>query len=482
MAEHDAEVTIYVVRHAEKATTDESDRDPPLSELGMARAADLRDTLRGVDLAAVFATSYRRTQMTAGPTAGSAGLETTSYRAGRRGDGDPLPAREELLAAFDGRAVLVVGHSNTVPRIVEHLGGNGAFEVERDEFDNLIVLHVTDETTTVRRHRYGPVTDLGGLVVTGSVAGKGKDGRDNVSGVTLAAGGIVVCGDEGTAIQRWAQTADEQSWSARPALDLPADPLLVDELDLEGLASDEKHVYVVGSHSAVRRRARRGKPYKENRDRLGTVTRGGHDQRNRLFRVSIDESGMLRGGDVDALDLSSLLENDPMLGHATGVPSKENGVDIEGLAVDGEQLYLGLRGPVLRGNLTPIVRVHPSKKWKSVKDHRVLFVDLDGQGVRGLARCATGFLILTGPVGDAVGSARIVHWDGGDMLPGVRDENDEPLGRVTLLGTVPAHGHGTPEGLCIVDDTESAYEVLIVHDNGPQGAPHVYRLRKVPGL
>ena len=32
-----------------------------------------------------------------------------------------------------------------------------------------------------------------------------------------------------------------------------------------------------------------------------------------------------------------------------GLPSKDNGFDIEGLAVQGNQVFLGLRGPVLRG-------------------------------------------------------------------------------------------------------------------------------------
>ena len=31
------------------------------------------------------------------------------------------------------------------------------------------------------------------------------------------------------------------------------------------------------------------------------------------------------------------------------LPSKDNGLDIEGLAVLGNRVYLGLRGPVLRG-------------------------------------------------------------------------------------------------------------------------------------
>ena len=47
-----------------------------------------------------------------------------------------------------------------------------------------------------------------------------------------------------------------------------------------------------------------------------------------------------------------------MLQRFTQIPSKENGVDIEAIAVkgkDGDKLHLGFRGPVLRDNLVPIM-------------------------------------------------------------------------------------------------------------------------------
>ena len=36
-------------------------------------------------------------------------------------------------------------------------------------------------------------------------------------------------------------------------------------------------------------------------------------------------------------------------GTVKGIPSKDNGLDVEGLAVSGNRVFLGLRGPVLRG-------------------------------------------------------------------------------------------------------------------------------------
>ena len=48
-------------------------------------------------------------------------------------------------------------------------------------------------------------------------------------------------------------------------------------------------------------------------------------------------------------DLTEALRGDEHLGSFLAIPGKDNGFDIEGLAVAGERLFIGLRGPVLRG-------------------------------------------------------------------------------------------------------------------------------------
>jgi hypothetical protein len=54
-------------------------------------------------------------------------------------------------------------------------------------------------------------------------------------------------------------------------------------------------------------------------------------------------------GDSRANLLTRALADDPHFGPYMAIPGKDNGFDIEGLAVDGHRLLLGLRGPVLRG-------------------------------------------------------------------------------------------------------------------------------------
>jgi len=124
-------VEYIVVRHAEKGTDDA--RDPSLSETGSARAHALARLLAGTPLDAVYATGYKRTQQTARPAASARGLAVTTYDA-------ELPAATfvaQLRAAHAKGAVLIVGHSNTVPEIVSALSGQTVEPMPETAFDRL---------------------------------------------------------------------------------------------------------------------------------------------------------------------------------------------------------------------------------------------------------------------------------------------------------------------------------------------------------
>lgn len=136
---------VYAVRHAEKGEGD----DPPLTEAGTARVAQLVEALRDVPLRAVYSTATRRTRDTAAPVAQGHGLEVTSYRPGPRG----------LLAQQSG-AVLVVGHSNTVPALLRDLGADVATE-ELDGHDDLflvIALRSPAAAVLLQHLHYGAIT------------------------------------------------------------------------------------------------------------------------------------------------------------------------------------------------------------------------------------------------------------------------------------------------------------------------------------
>jgi broad specificity phosphatase PhoE len=127
------------VRHAEKATDDA--KDPTLSVAGQARAERLAIALRGLPLAAAYATQYRRTQLTAAPAAKACGVQVTVR---------PVDAANEATYAADlaheirqgppGRAVLVVGHGNTVPQLVQAFTGSAPEPLGEAEFDRIYVV------------------------------------------------------------------------------------------------------------------------------------------------------------------------------------------------------------------------------------------------------------------------------------------------------------------------------------------------------
>lgn len=60
-------------------------------------------------------------------------------------------------------------------------------------------------------------------------------------------------------------------------------------------------------------------------------------------------TGALLNSDDTGNDLTRALAQDTHLKSLLGIPGKDNGFDVEGLAVVGERVLLGLRGPVPRG-------------------------------------------------------------------------------------------------------------------------------------
>ena len=126
--------TIILVRHAEKKVGE----DPDLTAEGTARAERLRDMLGEVELAAIYATDTRRTRATAGPTATAQGIEVMSYDPGAL---DQLA--QHLRRTYPGKTVLVVGHSNTTPELLQSLTGSSTtVTIGEEDYGNLLVASV----------------------------------------------------------------------------------------------------------------------------------------------------------------------------------------------------------------------------------------------------------------------------------------------------------------------------------------------------
>ena len=132
---------VYVIRHAEKA--DDGSADPALTTAGEARARALAERLASVDLAAVYATQFRRTRSTATPAAQAAGLAVTVQPArGGQVAEDARALADRIRAEHQGRSVLVVGHSNTVPAILEALTGVSPGVMGDHDYDDLFIVEL----------------------------------------------------------------------------------------------------------------------------------------------------------------------------------------------------------------------------------------------------------------------------------------------------------------------------------------------------
>ncbi|GEM_PF-2850135 len=142
---------VYVVRHAEKSDADPADRDPALSPAGLARSEALETALQEATLAAAFATEYKRTQLTVEPAARSHHIPVTIADAR-----NPAGLAARIIQGFRGKAVLVAGHSNTVPAVLQALGVSDAPKLAESDYDDLFILTLAGDAPPSMLHlHYG---------------------------------------------------------------------------------------------------------------------------------------------------------------------------------------------------------------------------------------------------------------------------------------------------------------------------------------
>ena len=189
------------------------------------------------------------------------------------------------------------------------------------------------------------------------------------------------------------------------------------EIDIEGMDYTNDYLWLIGSHSTKRKKVKDSKNNQENLARLTEVTfdpnryilaripvmngdlvkscAQSHDPDQKLTAATLNRTN---NGNV----LIDALKSDPHLipflatdaqtqDKPLVLPGKDNGFDVEGLAVCGDRLFLGLRGPVLRGwaiileieveTVTPeTLSLKPiGESGERYKKH---FVNLGGVGIR----------------------------------------------------------------------------------------------------
>lgn len=247
------------------------------------------------------------------------------------------------------------------------------------------------------------------------------------------------------------------------------------ELDIEGLAIDDGRLWIVGSHSCTRRKPKKDEPVDAKAlNRLAEIKP--NPNRHFLGCVPLVPLGERRWciGDEGAMlpvkhghnALSKVLTKDPHIAPFIGVPAKENGFDIEGIAVDGNCVAVGLRGPVIN-EWAVIVSFRAKAKRRKIRvdkplDYTKHWLGLDGLGVRDLKADGPDLLILAGPTQALDGPVRVYRWSGWrDAV----EHGHEALIRPERLLDLP-NGDGCDHAEALVPwPVRRGRALLVIHDS-----------------
>jgi hypothetical protein len=260
------------------------------------------------------------------------------------------------------------------------------------------------------------------------------------------------------------------------------------EVDIEGLDYEDGYLWLIGSHS-TKRKAAKG----ESGKKLKTI----QEEPNRylLARIPVVEGELhkvhhnlraayLERGDrgnqlLDVLcrdELFAPFFPDPATGQKA-IPGKDNGLDIEGLAIYRDRLLIGLRGPVLRG-IAILLEIETRETHPGIlelqaidKDEQLYkkhFVDLDGLGIRDLCRDGDDLLILAGPTMDLDGALRLFRLNHAFDLPDNSLSTKESK-NLKLLCEIPyGVNSDRAEGLSLFSGFDKLPAVLVVYDSPSQ--------------
>ena len=340
-------------------------------------------------------------------------------------------------------------------------------------------------------------------------ADNGSVHRCELSSVVQVGRDLWLGSDEGATLERLSPTkrriyGHHRSFDLADYIDLP-DP--TEEVDVEGLAYAAGYLWLVGSHSVrrkdddpdagtlkkrinrLRRTSRRGNRYLLARIPVVRDGEGGDTGASSALAKRIDpndaapalHAARLPGGRRRNA-LTDALRDDDHLAPFLEIPGKENGLDIEGLAVVGDRVFLGLRGPVLRGWAVVLsisveadpeddtrLRLRPiGPKQRLYEKH---FLDLCGLGIRELCRDGRDLLILAGPTMVLDGRGAVFRWRGGATARGDSLVTRDALEHVAELPYgVDTEGLEHPEGMALVRRGDGRRGLLVVYD-----APHPSR-------
>ena len=247
------------------------------------------------------------------------------------------------------------------------------------------------------------------------------------------------------------------------------------ELDAEAATTDGRYFYVTGSHSAKRSDCTSNPDSRHViRFRLDPTT-------GRALRSPANDP---LGALVDYADTSRLwgiMQAQPALAAHVGErkclgsesPAKaplmagQQGVNIEGMAAQGGNLYFGFRGPVV-GDVAKVLTVNADALFADGEPQAAVTSIALGahRGIRDMVAVKNGLLLLAGP-GDSASNRGVgwtlAWWDGKAskqiVTPKVLAVLD--LSSVKLRN---CDEELKPEAITVLEETPQAYKLLVLSD------------------
>lgn len=253
------------------------------------------------------------------------------------------------------------------------------------------------------------------------------------------------------------------------------------EIDLEGLAADDGWLWVLGSHARTRPKPEKLPGECIDLDQLANLK----DTRSRclLGRLPLVETeqgwqpverdGDRRAGmlpqDATGNALAQALQEDPLIGPFTRIPAKEGGLDIEGVAVCGDRVALGMRGPVIATHALVVeIEVAADAEGALLLSRAPIrrLLAMEGLGIRDLKRVDDDLIILAGPTTGLSGPCAIYRWPGWANDP-AHDPSKVHLHRPERLLEIPfSRGCDHPEGLALwKDGKDGRKRILVIYDS-----------------
>jgi len=116
--------TFYLIRHAEKDRSNPAEKNPNLTEKGVDRARLWARYFDSIPLTYIYTTSYNRTKQTIAPVSNAKNIIPKTY--------SPNEINiQEFIKSNYGKNVLISGHSNTTPAMVNKL-------INEQKFSNML--------------------------------------------------------------------------------------------------------------------------------------------------------------------------------------------------------------------------------------------------------------------------------------------------------------------------------------------------------